>query len=140
HGAGGLQEVLDAAGLLVLPHDVRNRDRAVDLELRPPEVVGEPDVGRRNGANDVAVRSNLPVLAVLELAAEGDDAAKDDDDADDSPGGAAHSAASSGAPVNSTSRVAFDPATWSRSVRGFGARMREPGARRIASRRRRSSQ
>ncbi len=37
-----LEEIVHTAGRLVLPHDVRDRDRPVDLDLRRPEPIGDP--------------------------------------------------------------------------------------------------
>jgi hypothetical protein len=51
-----LFEVRDAAGRVVLLQNVGNRDRAVDLDLRRPELVVDRHGRRRHRANRVVVR------------------------------------------------------------------------------------
>jgi len=49
----GLEEVVDPARQLVLPHDVRDSDRAVDIEPRFPEAIGDPHVREGDGRDRV---------------------------------------------------------------------------------------
>ena len=48
------QEIVDAPGLLVFPHDVRNCDGPVDFEPGAPESIGQLNRGRGNRLNRVA--------------------------------------------------------------------------------------
>ena len=50
---GGVQKVRDAPGLLVLPHDVRDRHGPIRVQARPPEGVRDPHGCGRHGPNGV---------------------------------------------------------------------------------------
>ena len=52
---GGLQEIVDATRDLVLFEDVWNRDGAVDVDSRTPEVVGDGDRIQRDSADRIGL-------------------------------------------------------------------------------------
>jgi hypothetical protein len=60
HQPRALAEIVHAAGLLVLLQDVRNRHRAIGLELRLPKSAGDLHRRHRDGLNWIGCHRGLP--------------------------------------------------------------------------------